>query len=97
MSAFRMMMNEEAQRMFMSMIKGSPLPSTTGKHRVSEILAAKNNSVNLTALFVLTTVVIDALVMRENIDENPDGKRQQLLGMGPYFAVLSPVSFNLSC
>lgn len=63
----------------------------------TEKLAAKSNSINLTALFVVTTVVIDTLVMRENIDENADGKRQQLLGMGPYFAILSPVSFNLSC
>lgn len=75
-SVFRMMMNEEAQRMFMAKIKGSPLPATRGNHRASEKLAVKNNSVNLTPLFLLTTVVIDTLATRESIEENPHGKRQ---------------------
>ncbi|XP_077552644.1 uncharacterized protein LOC144167157 [Haemaphysalis longicornis] len=42
-----MVMNDEAERMFMSMIKGSPLRATP--------------------------VVIDALAVRESIDENPHG------------------------
>lgn len=68
--------NEEVERMFMSMIEGSPLRAAPGKHRVCQKLAANDNSVNLTALFVLTSVVIDALATRESIDDNPHGKRQ---------------------
>ncbi|XP_075735724.1 uncharacterized protein LOC142776264 isoform X1 [Rhipicephalus microplus] len=68
-----MAMNDEAERMFMAMLKGSALRATPGKHCVSQKIATSDNSVDLTALFVLTTVVIDALAARESIDENPHG------------------------
>ncbi|XP_075724367.1 uncharacterized protein LOC142767037 isoform X1 [Rhipicephalus microplus] len=68
-----MEMNDEADWMFMAMLQGSALRATPRKHCVSQKLATSDNSVILTALFVLTTVVIDALAARESIDENPHG------------------------